>query len=206
MSKGAPLTREESQAQTRRLILRSAEDLFLANGFHATTVAAIARNAGRTQGSIYSNFAGKEVLCGAVLEHIYAGQAERLMVELAGPRTVEAKLAQLGEWWSQLAADSALTLLVTEYSLAVRNDAEQRLHLERMLQFALAAVRAGLTSTVGNATRPQAEQLDDAVTSILATGVGLAMGQVSWGLDPGVSTRTFVESVRAWAHRLDLLG
>lgn len=50
------LTREELQAQTRDLVLSAAERVFLQRGFHATTVAQIAAEAGRTQGSIYSNF------------------------------------------------------------------------------------------------------------------------------------------------------
>lgn len=57
------LTRAESQAQTRQELLDAAEQQFYANGYHATSLAAIAAEAGRTIGAVYSNFEGKEALC-----------------------------------------------------------------------------------------------------------------------------------------------
>lgn len=56
------LTREESKAQTREEVLRAAGRLFLRDGFVATSLSAIAEEAGVTKGAVYSNFESKEDL------------------------------------------------------------------------------------------------------------------------------------------------
>lgn len=43
-------------------MLKSTEEAFLVNGFHNTTTAQIAANAGRSTGSIYAHFPSKESL------------------------------------------------------------------------------------------------------------------------------------------------
>lgn len=58
---------------TRERLLITAEDVFFANGYGATSVDAIAAAAGFTTGAVYSNFGGKADLFLAVLE----GAAER---------------------------------------------------------------------------------------------------------------------------------
>src|SRR5882757_2331609 len=73
------LTRDELQEQTRELIISAAERVFLARGYQATTIAQIAEEAGRTHGSIYGNFAGKEDLCLQVLR----GHFEHVLADLA---------------------------------------------------------------------------------------------------------------------------
>jgi len=62
------LTREESQARTRADLLRAANRLFLRDGYAATSLAAIADEAGLTKGAVYSNFASKDDLFLAVLQ------------------------------------------------------------------------------------------------------------------------------------------
>jgi AcrR family transcriptional regulator len=61
-------TREESQARTRAQLLRAADRLFLRDGYVATSLAAIAEEAGLTKGAVYSNFESKEDLFLAVLQ------------------------------------------------------------------------------------------------------------------------------------------
>jgi AcrR family transcriptional regulator len=64
----ARLTRSERQARTREELVDAAERLFTRNGFHATSVDAVADEAGYTKGAVYSNFASKEDLFFAVYE------------------------------------------------------------------------------------------------------------------------------------------
>ena len=55
--------------QTRKMILDSAEHLFLANGFNGTSMRQIAREAGGLAvGGIYNHFASKEAIFEALLE------------------------------------------------------------------------------------------------------------------------------------------
>ncbi len=56
------LTRQESKEQTRRDVLRAAGRLFMRDGFVATSLSAIADEAGVTKGAVYSNFESKEDL------------------------------------------------------------------------------------------------------------------------------------------------
>lgn len=56
------LTRAERQAETRRLLLEAAEDVFRRRGFTGSSVEEIAEQAGFTRGAFYSNFESKEAL------------------------------------------------------------------------------------------------------------------------------------------------
>jgi AcrR family transcriptional regulator len=61
-------TRAERQAHTRSELVDAAERLFIAQGFHATSIDAVAAEAGFTKGAVYSNFTSKEDLFFAVYE------------------------------------------------------------------------------------------------------------------------------------------
>jgi AcrR family transcriptional regulator len=61
-------SRAERQTLTRTALLDAAERLFIAQGFHATSLDAVAAEAGYTKGAVYSNFASKEDLFFAVYE------------------------------------------------------------------------------------------------------------------------------------------
>ena len=61
-------SRAERQALTRTALVDAAERLFVARGFHATSLDSVAAEAGYTKGAVYSNFASKEDLFFAVYE------------------------------------------------------------------------------------------------------------------------------------------
>jgi AcrR family transcriptional regulator len=61
-------TRAERQAQTRSELVDAAERLFTRQGFHATSIDAVAAEAGYTKGAVYSNFESKEDLFFALYE------------------------------------------------------------------------------------------------------------------------------------------
>ena len=60
------LTRQESQARTRALLLEVATQEFLAHGYTGTSLEKIAELAGFSKGAVYGNFAGKDELVFAV--------------------------------------------------------------------------------------------------------------------------------------------
>jgi len=60
------LSRADQQANTRARLIERAHDVFVRNGFHASTLEAIALQAGVTKGAVYSNFANKAELFLAV--------------------------------------------------------------------------------------------------------------------------------------------
>jgi AcrR family transcriptional regulator len=61
-------TRAERQAQTRTELIEAAERLFIRQGFHPTSLDAVAAEAGYTKGAVYSNFTSKEDLFFVVYE------------------------------------------------------------------------------------------------------------------------------------------
>lgn len=82
-------TRVERQAQTRTQLVDAAERLFTAQGFHATSLDAVAAEAGFTKGAVYSNFASKEDLFFAVYERrvdARVAEFERILEEAPTPR------------------------------------------------------------------------------------------------------------------------
>jgi AcrR family transcriptional regulator len=86
------LTRGERQAQTRRELIDAAERLFTSRGFHATSVADVAAEAGYTTGAVYSNFASKEDLFFAIYQRraeAAVHQVERSIEELGPAAALE---------------------------------------------------------------------------------------------------------------------
>ena len=69
------LSRAERQANTRTELVKAAERLFSEQGFQATSLDAVADEAGYTKGAVYSNFASKEDVFFAV----YEGRVERYL-------------------------------------------------------------------------------------------------------------------------------
>jgi AcrR family transcriptional regulator len=65
--------RRQLAEESRRTVLACARELFLAQGFGATTIAGIARAAGVSSESVYKNFGGKAGLVRAVHEQSLLG-------------------------------------------------------------------------------------------------------------------------------------
>ena len=71
------LARTERRS-TRDRLLRSASELFLAEGFGPTSLERIATHAGYTRGVVSANFAGKAEIGAAVLDELYRHATERM--------------------------------------------------------------------------------------------------------------------------------
>ena len=72
------MTRAERQQRTREDLVDAAERLFSGQGFHATSLDAVAAEAGYTKGAVYSNFESKEDLFFAVYERRVDARVEQL--------------------------------------------------------------------------------------------------------------------------------
>src|SRR3954469_13948468 len=101
------LSRAERRARTRDDLVAAADELFSANGFHATSVDAVADAAGYTKGAVYSNFASKEDLFFAVYERRvdrYVEHVERRLAEASdaatGPAPPRAPAPLRGRPWT----------------------------------------------------------------------------------------------------------
>ncbi|WP_078311381.1 MULTISPECIES: TetR/AcrR family transcriptional regulator [unclassified Mycobacterium] len=208
MSMPRALTREELQAQTREIVLAAAEKVFLQKGFHATTVAQIAAEAGRTQGSIYSNFESKDALCQQLLRIHYEGWLTQVALAMMAKESAADKLAIVETKWRVLSGETDWIGLTAEYLLAVRHDPEQaQLIRENVagLQAGVKAVFAGQLEAEGVAALDH-PILDDAVAAIVATGMGLVVNHTLGLVEPDQSTSVFMQTLETWRDRLSAAG
>ena len=89
----APVAEENAK---RRQIIAGARALFLAQGFDAASMDAIARKAGVSKGTLYVYFESKEQLFEAIVEDERGAQAEQIFALDADNRNVAAVLTNLG--------------------------------------------------------------------------------------------------------------
>ncbi|MFB8003330.1 TetR/AcrR family transcriptional regulator [Nocardia sp. NPDC056000] len=193
--------RAQSQAQTREAVLDAAEELFLTQGFTRTTMAQIATRVGRTQGSIYGNFPGKEALCQAVLERHYTRTfTEMLTLGTGSDPSLEDRIEAVTTWWRKLGSDDRLTILLAEYTLAARHDAE-RVAGQKAL---LAGIRGLLQAFVADLAKVSDDNplAEEATVGVLATGTGLAIAHATGMIDIDLSASILNSTMRQWVHRL----
>lgn len=199
------MTREESQARTREIVLEAAEELFLEQGFHGTSVAQIGANAGRTPGSIYGNFASKEALCLAVLERHYKQVIGELAALMAGADAdLDNKLDAFTQWWKTFSANRAYTGLSAEYIVAVRRDVQQFDQLTAFWAVAKMMIRSILADPGGVDTSDERANavLDAALVGICATAIGLVASEAGTMVDSETSASVLVDTMRLWINRL----
>ena len=139
-------TQESRRAETRRLLLGSATELFARQGYHATSVEAIAASADRTTGALYNHFGGKPGLLVALLEDWIAQTVAGLTAGLPSLSDLDGRSA--GMWTGLIASDddSADAWLLLEFELwlhAVRDPEIGRVGAERFRQ-----MRGGLAGAL----------------------------------------------------------
>ena len=142
MARAATTTRRaDSQARTRQLVLEAAERLFVANGFGATSLEDIAREAGFSKGAVYSNFAGKTDLFFAIVEQQFAELAERLRHAVAAEEDALSRLAAVGAWYQEfLQVESGWTRSLPEVVALAAQDDDARRRFGALLQSIEAAI------------------------------------------------------------------
>jgi len=169
----------ERREETRELVLAAAARVFASRGFHATSLEAVAEEAGFSRGAVYYNFADKEELFLELLDRRCAERSQDLRAVFADvpEGDVEATGRQAG-----LAAQNALA--------AMTGDAEWRaLYLEFLAHAARDAafrrrfakrsadMRGALEEVVAERTQPVADSLgmepEQLAVVIDALGTGL---------------------------------
>jgi AcrR family transcriptional regulator len=194
------LNRREAKRRTHERLLAAARKVFLERGFHGTSVAEIADEAGYTTGAIYSNFGGKDDLFLAMLD-----------VELADRAVAQRDILDAGsfEGLARAAArdlhragarDPAMTPLIVEFwTYAARKpalrDRVRALH-ERQIEWIAELLRAG-SERYGIRLRLSA-------ADVARGGGALSRGvRLERLLDPaGVAEKTFEEMFTAYVTGL----
>ena len=131
---------------TRRRLFASAVALFSSDGYHATTVDAIARRAGVAKGTFFVHFATKDaVVLDLVHNQTTAALAAREHARHLGPAAMlRAAVAELGAQAGRSRELSRAVLAATLENATVAADADARFQvvLARMIDDATAARRA----------------------------------------------------------------
>ncbi|PLZ00950.1 hypothetical protein CY652_18025 [Burkholderia sp. WAC0059] len=116
-------SRDRAQAQTRELLMASAEKLVAQCGFGGTSVGDIVADAGFTKGAFYSNFKTKEDLFLVLLQRLKQRQREALQALESFPvDDFDSVLDIVASIVEQHAGDASAPLLVAEAQLQARRD------------------------------------------------------------------------------------
>ncbi|MGW4480847.1 TetR/AcrR family transcriptional regulator [Rhodococcus triatomae] len=190
----ARMTRSQSQARTRTDLISTARDLFLADGYAATSLEKVAEVAGYSKGAVYSNFRSKKELCLDVLHLIHATKGMEVAEMMAREAPLEDRLVAFEQWAQRTLGDVGWTMLEFEFIAATRHDPELRAALAANLTSTHEIVRAVLDALVasGEVTLPMS--VEDATTSVLSFGVGLGIQRA---IDPKISTSVITRNLRA---------
>jgi AcrR family transcriptional regulator len=173
------MTQAEKREETRELVLEAAARVFADRGFHATSLDAIAEEAGFSRGAVYYNFADKEELFLELLDRRCAERAQDLRAVFADTPDDDVGAASRQ---AQLAADHALDAMTGDpewralylefLAQAARDPAFRRRFSKRSAEMrgALEEVVVQRTAAVREALDMEPEQL---AVVIDALGTGL---------------------------------
>lgn len=108
------LSREQSQFQTRQLLLDAARTTITENGIASATVRGISEAAGFSQGAFYSNFANKEALLIELMNEQMQGLATGFTETLrkSARQELGQALAAIAQWLQSLHSDAGATLML----------------------------------------------------------------------------------------------
>ena len=189
----ARLTRAQSRARTREQLVATATDLFLRDGYAATSLDTVADEAGYSKGAIYSNFTGKDELCLAVLDGIHGQQAALLADALQQADSLDTLLSAFQEWAEKTIGDEAWTGLEVEFATNVRRDPALRGELAaraRTIREVLAELLDTYAEKFGLVLPIPAT---DAATALLSLGIGLG---VQRAIDPHIPVHVLPDVIR----------
>ena len=152
----------------RRLqLLRAAQDVFVAQGFHAAAMDDIADRAGVSKPVLYQHFPGKRELYLALLEEQVDELTERVRQAMAATEDNQARVdAAVGAYFDFIDADGEAFRLVFESDL--RNDAEVRRIADRGSRACTEAIAEVIAEDTGT-DRERALLLSAGLTGLAET-------------------------------------
>src|SRR5882672_3309749 len=117
---------ERRTKETRDLLLRSAETIFVRDGYEGAELGEIASLAGRTKGAIYGHFKNKEDLFIALFAERTRLYVNRMYEMLAKSTSQEQNLNIFREFYVGTLEDKNWSLLLLEFKLfAIRHPASK---------------------------------------------------------------------------------
>ena len=127
-----PNKNELRSKETRDLLLRSAETIFVRDGYEGAELGEIASLAGRTKGAIYAHFENKEDLFIALFAGLMTLYANRMREMLAGSASMEQNLQIFRKFYVGTLEDKNRLLLLLEFKLLAIRHPESKERLRRV--------------------------------------------------------------------------
>jgi AcrR family transcriptional regulator len=184
------LTRAESRARTRTLLVDAATRLFLRDGFQVTSLERIGEEAGFTRGAVYSNFPSKTAIGIAVIDELYEREARRLEGALGETEDHDEWFDALAAWAEATVGDPQWTRLEIELAAFSAHDDSYR--AEAAARYARMRERwAALFSSRFGESFP----IDAGALSAIVLALGLGTG-VQRAVDPALRGSDWVELLR----------
>jgi AcrR family transcriptional regulator len=189
----ARLTRTESQARTRADLIATARDLFVADGYAATSLERVAEEAGYSKGAVYSNFTSKKELCLEALTLLRADKTGDLAAAMDGADSIDEGLRRFQGWAERTLGDFGWTILEFEFFALARHDPalrEQQIAALRAVRQLAAAMLATMAEELSLELPVPAE---DAASGLLSLGIGLGIQRA---VDPSIPAQLLTDALR----------
>jgi AcrR family transcriptional regulator len=129
-----PTKHELKTQETRDLLLRAAEEVFVRDGYAGAELGEIARLAGRTKGSIYANFKSKEDIFLALYESKSLERRAIMQKLLASSSSTAGNLAAFRKYFIEFAVNDSWAFLLLEFRLYAIRNPESRDRLRKLYQ------------------------------------------------------------------------
>ncbi len=189
-----PTSRTERQARTRGRLIATASQMFLADGYAATSLDRVAVEAGFSKGAVYSNFTGKEELCLAVLDLIHAEQIDAVVEAFSTQTDLDGRIDAFTRWARKGLGQPRWTALEVEFAAVARQSpyvATELTSRHRSIRGVIACLVKSVTDEAGVSL---AMSPDQAATALLSLGIGLGAMR---SLDSTVDVEAFGATMRA---------
>ena len=186
-------SRAQRQAQTREKLIAVARELFLDDGYAASSLDKVAVAAGFSKGAVYSNFSGKEELCMAVLDTIHAEQIEGVTDASSTDADLDGRIDAFTAWAREGLGQPRWTALEVEFAAVARQSpyvAGELVKRHREVAEALAELIRRVTKDAGIDLPMAAER---AAVGLLSLGIGL---RAMRSLDPSIDVDVFGQTLR----------
>jgi AcrR family transcriptional regulator len=188
------VTRAERQAQTRERLIQVAREMFLSDGYAATSLDKVAVRAGFSKGAVYSNFAGKEQLCMAVFDSIHEEQIDGVVAAFSQDTDLDGRIEAFAAWAREGLGQPRWTALEVEFGAIARQSpyvAKELVKRHREIRAAIAELVRRVTAEAGLGDAVDADQ---AATTLLSLGIGLGTLR---SLDSTIDVGVFADTMRA---------
>lgn len=189
----AAVSRAQRQAQTRERLLAVARDLFLTDGYAATSLDKVAEAAGFSKGAVYSNFSAKDELCLAVLDTIHAEQMDGIVAAFSVQADIIGRIDAFTEWARTHLGDPAVTALEAEFGAAARHSSFVAKQLRDRRRQITGEIAKLLRTVIDESGLDVALDPEKSAVALLSLGIGVGAMRA---FDPRLDVDIIGETMR----------